>query len=175
MVGRAHKRVVGVMVPIVAMALVLIPPSGSFLSAQTAPPGGAPPAGSGPIELDGYIRAIQGDTLDARTVRGRVAIGVVGIRAPRGKTPCAREATAFVQALVESGARVEDEPGLVFDARSRRMFHVNTLDGRSVAEELVTAGLARADGQGSTRDRLAALETEAREAKRGCLWTSGTP
>jgi endonuclease YncB( thermonuclease family) len=167
------RRHVGMTALAVAMVLVLAHPPASLLCAQTAPPGGAPPAGTGSIELEGYVRAIQGDTLDARTVRGRVAIGIVGIQAPRGKTPCAQEATAFVQALVASGARVDEEPGLVFDARSRRMYHVNTLDGQSVAEEVVAAGLARANGQGSTRERLAALEAEAREAKRGCLWKGG--
>jgi endonuclease YncB( thermonuclease family) len=102
-----------------------------------------------------------------------VGIGIVGIRAPRGNTACGRAATAFVQDLVEDGAQLEEEPGLAFDARFRRMYHVTTPDGRSVAEELVAAGLARATGQGRKRDRLAELEADARGARRGCLWNAG--
>ena len=103
----------------------------------------------------------------------RVGIGIIGVKAPSRNTPCGREATAFTQDLVSDGALLDEEPGLAFDGRKRRMYHVMTLDGRSVAEELVTAGLARADGQGSNRDRLAELEADARDALRGCLWGGG--
>lgn len=138
--------------------------------APRVPQGGAPPVGTGPLELEGHIRVIDGDTLDARSVRGRVAIGIVGIRAPQGNTPCGKEAIAFTQGLLEDGAWIEEEPGLVFDARSRRMYHVKTPDGRSVAEELVVAGLAWASGQGRDKDQLAQLEADARGARQGCLW-----
>jgi endonuclease YncB( thermonuclease family) len=147
---------------------------GVAVGAQTAPPGGAPPAGSGTVHIDGYVRAVTGDTLDARLPPGRTLIAIIGIRAPRGNTSCGREATEFLQTLVADGARFDEEPGLVFDGRSRRLYHVTTPDQRSAAAELVAAGLARADGQGSTRDSLAALESAAREARRGCLWQSGT-
>jgi endonuclease YncB( thermonuclease family) len=128
---------------------------------------------TGRVELEGYVRAVHGDTLDARMSNRRVGIGIIGIQAPQGNTPCGKEATAFVQGLVDDGATVEDEPGLSADARYRRMYHVSTLDGRSVAEEMVGAGFARADGQGANRDRLAALEAAARAAQRGCLWRNG--
>ena len=124
-------------------------------------------------QLVGYIRVIQGDTLDARNARGRVGIGILGVKAPNGNTPCGKEATAFTEELVSDGVELYEEPGLVLDARMRRMYNIVTLDGRSVAEELVTAGLARADGQGANHDRLAELEVAAREQKRGCLWSSG--
>jgi endonuclease YncB( thermonuclease family) len=78
-----------------------------------------------------------------------------------------------VQDLVGDGAQLEEEPGFAFDARRRRMYHVTTPDGRSVAEALVAAGLARATMQGRNRDRLAELEADAREARQGCLWTGG--
>jgi endonuclease YncB( thermonuclease family) len=125
------------------------------------------------VELEGFVRAVQGDTLDARLSNRRIGIGIIGIRAPQGNTPCGKEATAFVQGLVNDGAMVEKEAGLGSDGRYRRMYRVTTLDGRSVAEEVVAAGFARADGQGASRDRLAELETAAREARRGCLWRSG--
>ena len=138
------------------------------------PPGGAPVGGTGPIGVEGYLRAVQGDTLDVRVPGGRFAVGVVGIRAPRGNTPCGKESAAFVQNLVLEGARLSEEAGLVFDGRSRRMYHVTTLDGRSLAEEVVAAGFARADGQGSNRERLTELEAAARAAGRGCLWQAGS-
>jgi len=124
-------------------------------------------------QLVGYIRVFQGDTLDARNGRGRVLIGILGIKAPNGNTPCGKEATALTEELVSGGVEVYEEPGLVLDARMRRMYNIMTLDGRSIAEELVTGGLARADGQGANHDRLAELEVAAREEKRGCLWSSG--
>ncbi len=124
-------------------------------------------------QLVGYIRVIQGDTMDARNAQGRVGIGVIGVKAPNGNTLCGKEATAFTEELVSDGVQLYEEPGLVLDARKRRMYYVMSSDGRSVAEELVTAGLARADGQGANHDRLAELEAAAREEKRGCLWSSG--
>jgi endonuclease YncB( thermonuclease family) len=134
-----------------------------------------PSVDAAPVELQGYVRAIQGDTLDARLSNRRIGIGIAGIQAPTGNTPCGKEATAFVQGLVNDGAMVEEEAGLASDPY-RRMYHVSTLDGRSVAEAVVTAGLARADGQGRNRDRLTELEAAAREARRGCLWRSdGAP
>jgi endonuclease YncB( thermonuclease family) len=128
------------------------------------------------MEVEGFVRAISGDVLDARLPPGRTVIAIVGIRAPAGNTPCGQAATAFVQTLVAEGARFEEEPGLAFDARSRRLYNVLTLDGRSVAAEVVAAGLARANGIGSGTSRLVDLETGARDANRGCLWQSrGTP
>lgn len=135
---------------------------------------GAPSSGSVGVELEGYVRAIQGDTLDARMSNRRIGIGVAGIRAPKANTPCGREATAFLQGLVADGARVEEESGVVSD-KYRRVYRVSALDGRSLAEEMVAAGLAYADGRGQSRDRLADLESEARAARRGCLWQSATP
>jgi endonuclease YncB( thermonuclease family) len=124
-------------------------------------------------QLQGHIRAIQGDTLDGYNARGRAGIGIVGIKAPSGNTVCGREATAFAQELISEGVELWEEPGLVLDRRNRRMYHVILPDGRSLAEVLVAAGLARADGQATNRDRLVELETAARKARRGCLWGAG--
>jgi endonuclease YncB( thermonuclease family) len=146
--------------------------AGISSGAPSAPAGGAPPPGSGSFRVESYIWAAQADTLDARLPGGRVAIAIIGIQGPRDVV-CAREATAFVQKLVAEGAVLDEEPGLTFDSRSRRLYHVLTFDGRSVAEEAVGAGFARANGLGSNRDRLADLEAVARKAQRGCLWKGG--
>jgi endonuclease YncB( thermonuclease family) len=132
----------------------------------------APAGAKAPVELEGYVRAIQGDTLDARMSNRRVGIGIIGIQTPQGNTACGKEATAFAQALVNDGATVEEEAGALQQSY-RRMYNVRTPDGRSVAEEMVTAGFARASGQGANRDRLAGLEAAAKAARRGCLWQGG--
>jgi endonuclease YncB( thermonuclease family) len=121
-------------------------------------------------QLEGYVRAVQGDTLDARHAGVRIGIGIIGVKAPSLNAPCGRQAVAFTQDLVSDGVRLVEEPGLTVDRRKRRMYHVMTLDGLSIAEELVSAGLATADGQGANRDRLAELQADARDARRGCLW-----
>ena len=125
-------------------------------------------------ELKGYVRAVQGDTLDARLGNRRVGIEIIGIKAPRGNTPCGKEATAFLQALVADGAIVEAETGIAHKKYVGR-YDVRTLDGRSIADEMVSAGFARASGEGKKRLGLADLETQAKDAGRGCLWKAGAP
>jgi endonuclease YncB( thermonuclease family) len=160
-------RLLGRVVTVLASALV-------FVGASPVPRGAlAAPASGGPVELEGYVRAIQGDTFDARLNNRRIGIGVIGIQAPQGNTPCGKEATAYAQELVNDGAIIEEEAGLSSDGRNRLLYHVSTPDGRSVAQEMVAAGLARANGQGADHDRLAQLETAAQAAHRGCLWRSG--
>ena len=78
----------------------------------------------------------------------RVGIGIIGIQTPQGNTACGKEATAFAQALVNDGATVEEEAGALQQSY-RRMYNVRTPDGRSVAEEMVTAGFARRERPGS--------------------------
>ena len=80
-------------------------------------------------QLVGYIRVIQGDTLDARMGDRRVGIEIIGIKAPRGNTPCGREATAFLQELVDGGALVEADAGVVHK-KYVGMYDVRTRDGR---------------------------------------------
>jgi endonuclease YncB( thermonuclease family) len=157
------------------LALFVIYGPGIALAQTSAPRSAAPPSGAGPLEARGYIRAIDGDTMDTRIGQLRVGVGIIGIRAPAGNTPCGRQATQYLQQLVSGDGVVQlvEEPGLTLDARSRRLYHVTTGDGRSVAETMVGAGLARADGRGSNRDTLAELEAKARAEGRGCLWAAG--
>ena len=148
--------------------------AGFALAQPMTPMGGAPPGDTGPIELSGFVRAVDGDTVDTRIQRRRIGVGIIGIKAPPGNTPCGRQAGAYLQELISGGGvRLVGEPGMTFDARSRRLYHMTTGDGRSVAAEMVAAGFASADGQGSNRETLAALEETARAARRGCLWAAG--
>src|SRR4051794_41365017 len=93
----------------------------------------------------------------------RVAVGAIGISAPPVNTPCGEGARAYLQALVKKGATVEDDPAMVIDSRSRRMYRVKGSDGQSVAPALVAAGLVRANGVGAESATLAALEAQARQ------------
>jgi endonuclease YncB( thermonuclease family) len=157
------------------VAIVVACGPGVALAQTGAPTSGTPPSGAGPLEARGYIRAVDGDTMDTRIGRLRVGVGIIGIKAPAGNTPCGRQATQYLQQLVsgDGPVRLDEEPGLTLDARSRRLYHATTADGRSIAEAMVEAGLARADGQGSNRDALAELEAKARAEGRGCLWAAG--
>jgi endonuclease YncB( thermonuclease family) len=67
---------------------------------------------------------------------------------------------------------VEAEAGVVHK-KYVGMYDVRTRDGRSIAEEMVAAGLARVTGQGKRNRALADLEAQARAAGRGCVWQGG--
>ena len=152
---------------LVSLCFVLGPaPAG----AQRVGPGGAPPVGSGPVDVTGFVRVIDGDTIEAYIGGKRAGIGLIGLDAPMGNTACGRDAAAALRGLVRGGLRLEEDPGSAFDALGRRMYYGTTRDGKSIAEEQVKAGVAQAGGEGRERDTLAAAEATARAAGRGCLW-----
>jgi glucose/arabinose dehydrogenase len=140
-----------------------------------AEPGGAPPPGSGPFEINNFVRVIDGDTIEVDLEGSRVGVGLIGIAAPQGNTACGMKATDLLQSLVAEGVRLEEDPNISFDGRDRRMYYAIMPDGRSVAEELVKAGVARANGRGREAEKLAALQTEASLAQTGCLWGGAEP
>jgi glucose/arabinose dehydrogenase len=119
------------------------------------------------------VRVIDGDTIETWLDGKRVGIGLVGVSAPQANTQCGRAATGKLWGLTKGGLRLEDDPNLVFDERGRRMYHVRTADGRLLADELATAGLARADGRGTTQATLLSKQTDAQSQRRGCLWQPG--
>jgi glucose/arabinose dehydrogenase/N-acetylneuraminic acid mutarotase/endonuclease YncB( thermonuclease family) len=130
----------------------------------------APPPGSGTINLTGFVRVIDGDTLETRLDGKLVGIGLIGIRAARGNTPCGELAASVVAALLEKpGARLEEDLPLVLDARKRRLYHLVTGDGKSLARELVKAGVAKSNGKGREALDLVRDEEEAKNANRGCI------
>src|SRR5690242_12264876 len=141
--------------------------------AQSLTPGPATPRSA---TVSGFVRAVDGESLDASVNGARTAIRLVGIEAPQGNTPCGRVAAGALQTLVGAGVQLTDDPSVAADTRRpvRRPFDALTSDGRSVAEELVGAGHVKAKAEGQRQGRLAQLEAEARNAKRGCLWGSGT-
>lgn len=113
-------------------------------------------------------RIIDGDTLVAK---GGERIRFYGMDTPEKGEPCFSEAAertselAADRILVEPGPRASDTYG-------RSLFYVYTKSGLSIDEILVEEGFARAwtrDGQ--HRDYLVDLEADARDSKRGCLWS----
>ena len=114
-------------------------------------------------------RVIDGDTFVSPL--GRVRL--FGVDTPERGMPCFGEASRGLRQLAGREVRVERGPRGM-DPGGRRLFYVYTLDGNSVDEILVRAGLARAwtkDGQ--HRSGLTALETRTRRAGEGCLWNTG--
>ena len=133
----------------------------------------AAPGGTAPVELEGYVRAIQGDTLDARMSNRRVGIGIIGIQTPQGNTACGKEATAFAQALVNDGATVEEEagaPAAVVSTDVQRPHARRAVGRRRDGDGRIRAG----ERPGANRDRLAGAGGCGQERpRRGCLWQGG--
>jgi glucose/arabinose dehydrogenase len=156
--------------------LLVIGSLGSVLAIdQPADPGGAPEPKSGPFQPSGFVRVVDGDSLEVVIDERRVAVGIVGIDAPQLSSECGKAARAETQALVGRGVVLQDDPAMVLDERKRRMYHASTLDGRSVAAALVSAGLARANGVGAEAATLSALESQARQSQAGCVWGGPVP
>src|SRR3954447_24970275 len=101
---------------IAALVLSLVAPMlasvesipGSAVHAQSVPAGGAPPVGSGSVETTGFIRGIDGDTLETQLLGQQSAIGLIGITAPPGNTACGREASAQARTLTARGLRLDE-------------------------------------------------------------------
>src|SRR5688572_28068532 len=180
-----------------AMTWVLLALAAGFVplpvSAQRVPAGGAPPGGSAPIDLR-FARVIDASTIEAWIDGKRVGIGVIGVENDQrdrradeagvrsilrsglvAERACRAQAAGMLRQLLSRGARLTDDPELAstyhpFDARGRRLFHVSTLDGVSVSEALVTAGVVRTDRRGKDGIRLLDAEQRAKAERKGCVW-----
>jgi endonuclease YncB( thermonuclease family) len=156
---------------VVAAVLALAAVAGAQPGTGVAGVGGAPPPGSGTKTTQGFVRVIDGDTVEALIEAQRVGIGFIGIAAPMGNTPCGVQATSLLQTLARGGLALDEDPQIYRDQRGRRMYYPRLPAGGSVTAELVRAGVARATGEGAEAGALAALETAAQAAHRGCLWS----
>ena len=111
-------------------------------------------------------RIVDGDTLD--TNRG--IIRLYGVDAPEIGQGCYSSAKGRLRDLAGNSIRLEFGPRTT-GPYGRLLAYVYTEDGLSVDEILIREGLATAwtrDGQ--HRDRLVALDREARNKGAGCLW-----
>src|SRR6266540_362546 len=172
-----------IVVALVGLILVFVAggvPLPTIVDAQHIGPGGAMALAPGPQEVRGFVRVVDGDTLDVniKDPQGqsqRVAVGLVGMQAAQGNTACGKEATQATKALVKGGVRLEEDATIAIDGRGRRMLRAVSLDGRDIADELVRDGHARWDGRGDRGPQINALESTAESGRLGCVWQNGQP
>lgn len=138
----------------------------------------SPPEGAGPQVgiIVPVVGVVDGDTLRVRVDGVTERVRVIGLDAPElSDGEClAQEAASRMQSLVQSrDVRIVGDPTQDDrDVYDRLLRHVWTLDGRSVARELIAAGLAREYTYAAPYDGVAdhrAAEAEAIDAGRG-IW-----
>jgi endonuclease YncB( thermonuclease family) len=135
----------------------------------------APPPGSGPIDFKGFVRVIDGDSVEIYVNGSRIGIGIVGIRTPMGNTPCGQDATGYLWSLLSTPpVRFEEDPvAAAFDRRKRRMYRVVLHDGRSAAVVMAQAGYAMPTGEGIETNEIAAALGRAHRSRFGCAIPAG--
>jgi micrococcal nuclease len=127
-------------------------------------------ASTGALQRAAVVEIIDGDTLDI-TIDGREErVRVFGIdTAERGEA-------CFAAASLRLSELAGEEVRLLPDARDRDrsgrlLRYVYSADGVSLDALMVHEGFAHAwTRDGALRDPLVALEAQARDARRGCLW-----
>lgn len=87
---------------------------------------------------------------------------MIGVDVPRGNT-------ALLQGVTKLGFHVDEDLGLTFDSRGRRLYYHVLPDGSSPAALAITSGAAHANGQGKEAAILKQLESQAVAAGVGCL------
>src|SRR5690349_17450350 len=75
------------------------------------PAGGAPPEGSGSIDWTGFIRVIDGDTVEILLNGNRVGVAIAGIKAPEVNTPCGVQAATYLRSLLGFGVHLDEVRG----------------------------------------------------------------
>jgi glucose/arabinose dehydrogenase len=168
-----HRRPrIAVVVAIAAFAVVTASASLALGSSSGAPSpaGGAPPPGSGTIDFGGFVRVIDGDTIEVDLGGNRIGIRLVGLAAPAVNTPCGLEASAHLESLLGGGILLKEEKGFGYTESGLRYYRGVTRSHASVALAMIRAGFAKASGDGSEAARLARAQKRARAGERGCLW-----
>lgn len=122
----------------------------------------------------GTVTAVKdGDTIVVLDDRNRpVKVRLEGIDAPEFKQPYGRAAKKYASSL--AFGKTVTVTGTGTDRYGRVLGDVILPDGRSLQEEMLKAGLAWHYKHFNSSQRLADLETEAREAGRG-LWADLNP
>ena len=123
-----------------------------------------------PVSL---IRVIDGDTIEVTSGGQKDKVRYIGIDTPESGDPCGREATNFNTGLLSKGLLT-----LVRDQRDRdrydRLLRYVYAGDTFVNAELVAQGYALAADyppDSEHANEFAALEQQARIAKRGCLFS----
>jgi len=145
---------------------------GSYIarSSDDQLPDDLPRAPEGAVAV-AVIDIVDGDTLHVEDAAGEVlTVRLFGIDTPERGEDCFEEATdrlrelAGSQVLLVPDARLQDRGG-------RELRYVYDEDGVSIDAALLDEGLAEVwTEDGALREELMAIEAEARDAHRGCLW-----
>jgi len=114
----------------------------------------------------------DGDTIAVMRDGAPVKVRLAGIDCPEKAQPWGSKAKQFTAAAVGNKVVIVKTTGS--DRYGRLIGEVITPEGKNLNQELLRAGLAWHYKQYSTDPTLAALETEAREARRG-LWVDPQP
>ena len=119
---------------------------------------------------NGFVRVIDGDTVEIWKDDRRWGIGLIGIEAPQANTACGMSATARMWELTAQGAKFHAEADYP-NEKYRLMYKADTLEDVSIEAALVAEGLAKvAQDAGKEGARLRALEADAKRENRGCVW-----
>ncbi|BEQ13126.1 thermonuclease family protein [Desulfoferula mesophila] len=127
----------------------------------------SPPAWTGKL-----VGVSDGDTITVMRDGRGVKVRLAEIDSPEKRQPYGQAPKRFTSDLC-FGMVVTVKPPTT-DRYGRVVAHVRIPDGRNLNEELVRAGLAWQYKRYSKSAKLAALEAEARKAKRG-LWSEPNP
>jgi len=133
----------------------------------------APGRGSGDVQIKGFVRVIDGDTLEIYINGKRTGVGLIGIKAPRGNSACGKSATQHLQSLLaqQGGPRLVEDLDYTFDSRKRRMYYLRLPGNVSGAAEMARAGLATPTHEGLEAGEVESAANEAAAAapgQRGC-------
>lgn len=114
---------------------------------------------------------LDGDTIDVMFDDGRVnRVRYFGVDTPERGTKCYREAIDRNDSLLNEYVYLLEDERLI-DQYDRLLRYIFLEDGTSIDATLVAEGWGEAwDRDGRYRDEIVALEQEAREAERGCIW-----
>jgi endonuclease YncB( thermonuclease family) len=116
------------------------------------------------------VDIVDGDTLDVMLGGVEQRVRVFGIDTPERGDLCFRESSDLLGALAGDEIRMQTDVRKV-DSNGRLLRYVYRPDGASIDALMIAAGMAHAwTRDGALRDELVALETEARNARTGCLW-----
>lgn len=169
-------RVVTVFALLLAALVMETPVSGPNVITASAPPGGAPPAGSGTMRSSAMLRVLDGNTIITWINGKQVAVRFAGIDVAPYTTPCGAAATGLLWKLTKGGElTLEEDSARAFDSQGLRLYHALAKDGHAISQELVRAGVAKVNGKAEARHLFAADEAQARTAQRGCLWNTHNP
>src|SRR5688572_17448535 len=91
---------------------------------------------------NGFVRVIDGDTVEIWKDDRRWGIGLIGIEAPQANTACGMSATARMWELTAQGAKFHAEADYP-NEKYRLMYKADTLEDVSIEAALVAEGLAK--------------------------------